>query len=164
MLQRFDDHDGTQIGTADADVDDVRHRFARRAFPRTVPHGFGKGFHFFQNGFDLRHDVFAVDINGTVGTVAQRGVQNGAVFGRVNLFARKHRFARLFDAGFARQFDQQFHRVGGHAVFGIVHQQSVRRNGKFVEPFRIGGKHVAHFHAADFGVIGFQPAPGVHIG
>ena len=40
ILKGFVRHDGTEIGTADADVDDVPNALARVAFPFAAPHVF----------------------------------------------------------------------------------------------------------------------------
>ena len=48
---------------------------------------------------------------------AQGGVQDGAVFGQVDLLAGEHGVAQALDAALARQAGQQFKRAPVQAVF-----------------------------------------------
>jgi len=47
----------------------------------------------------------------------RRGVQDGAVLGVVDAFAREHRVAALLDAALFCQLDQQFKRAPVEAIF-----------------------------------------------
>ena len=93
--QGFGHHVRTQIRTADTDIDNIGNGFAGITFPFTRNNPFTEGFHFCQYIVYIRHHVFAVHQNRTVGTVAQSGVQYGAVFRAVDFFTFEHGFHRL---------------------------------------------------------------------
>ena len=65
MPQRFVGHDGAEVGAADADVDDVADALAGVALPFAAANAVAKGGHLVEHGVDLRHDVFAVDDDGS---------------------------------------------------------------------------------------------------
>ena len=101
--QRVRNHLRPQVGAADPNVDDIGDPFAVVALPRPAPHRFRKVSHLVQNFGDARHHVFAVHIDGVVGAVPQRDVQHGAVFGGVDLCARKHGVAAFGNPGGLRK-------------------------------------------------------------
>jgi len=54
-------HHGAEIGTADADVDDVADAFSGVTFPLTATDTIGKFGHLVEDGVNIRHDIFTVD-------------------------------------------------------------------------------------------------------
>src|SRR5258708_7638139 len=64
MLQRFVCHDRSEVGAADADVDDVANWLAGLTFPFPAPDAIGEIRHLIENGLNLRNYVLAVDYDG----------------------------------------------------------------------------------------------------
>src|SRR5260370_27001497 len=89
---------GPESGTADPDIDDIPDGLARMTLPGAAPHLFTELGHPVQDGVDLRYDILAVDDDRCAGRSAQRGMQDGAVFGDVDLASRKHRRDPLLQA------------------------------------------------------------------
>ena len=90
MLQRFVGHHRTEVGAADADVDDVANAFAGVPFPRAAPHAVGEISHLVEHGVDLGHDVLAVHDDGRPSRRAQGHVQDRAIFRDVDFVAAEH--------------------------------------------------------------------------
>jgi len=99
-LEGFGDHDGTEVGSTDTDIHHVGDRLTRVAFPGARADLLGKGFHMLAGRFDLWHDVRAVDKEGLVGGTAEGNVENGSIFGEIDLIATEHPVAELFDLSF----------------------------------------------------------------
>ncbi len=69
-------------------------------------------------------DVLAVQMHGLVARRAQGGMQDGALFGQVDLFAGKHGIALRRDMALFGQGQQQVERALFQAIFGIVQEQA----------------------------------------
>ena len=78
--QSLANHARSQIGTADADIDDVGDRFAGVTFPFACMHFLGKQTHLFQYRLDIRNDVFAIDHDRFAARCAQCRMQYGTMF------------------------------------------------------------------------------------
>src|SRR5262249_13158487 len=90
MFQCFIGHDWPEIRTTDTDVDDVANALASVALPRAAPHAVREIAHLVEDGMDLRHNVLAINADGWLCRFAKSHVQNGAIFGDVDLLASKH--------------------------------------------------------------------------
>ena len=142
--QRFGDHERTEVGAADTNVDHVGDRFAGVAFPATGDNRFREGFHLLQHSVHFRHHIFAINHNRRVAAVAQRDVEYRAIFGAVDLFTGEHRLDGARQVGLFRQILQFSQRLFGDAVFGEVHQhQIVKRRGKLRKTVAIFGEQLA---------------------
>ena len=89
--QRFVGHGRTEVGAADADVDDVADALAGDAGPLAGAHPVGELGHPVEHGVDVGDDVLAVDHEVRVAGHAQRDVEDGAVLGDVDVLAAEHR-------------------------------------------------------------------------
>jgi hypothetical protein len=98
MLQRFVRHDGTEIGAADADVDDVLDALSGVAFPIARANLVGEAAHLVEHLMDFGNDVFAVEDDGLGLGCAQGDVKDGAILGDVDLLAGEHRFGLRLEA------------------------------------------------------------------
>ena len=119
VLEGLADHHGAEIGSANANVDNVGDRLASVAFPVAVAHGVGKGAHVGEHGVHAGHHVLAVDEDGAVRTVTEGDMKDGAALGKVNLVAGKHAVAlggdaRLLDKGNEIGHDRLVNPVLGH--------------------------------------------------
>ena len=66
---------------------DVGHRLAERAPHPSLAHVGGEAQHLFAHADDIGHHVLAVDQDRLAVEIAQCGVQDGALLGRVDLLA-----------------------------------------------------------------------------
>ncbi len=136
-FQRLAHHQRPEIGAADADIDDVGDRLAGAAAPLAAADAPGKVAHMGQHGVDVGHDFAPVHHDRPVGAVAQRDMENRAVFGAVDLVAGEHAVAPAFQIGRPGQIAQQSQRFGVDALFGEIHQQVVEAETVALEPVRV---------------------------
>ena len=90
VFERFIRHDGAEVGAADADVDHVANAFARVAGPRAAAHAVREVSHRVEHGVDFWNQVLAIDNDRHAAWRAQGDMQNGPVFGQVDLVSAKH--------------------------------------------------------------------------
>ncbi len=145
-LERLAYHLRSQVRSPDADVDDIGDRLAGVPCPRARTHGFAKGAHPGQDGVDIRHHVLAIHENGAVGAVAQRNVQDSAVFCVVVLLAGEHGLDLGRHIGLPRQVTQQPHGLLRHAVLGVVEQDVAHSQRETLEALRVTLEQLAHMH------------------
>ena len=131
---------GPKVGAADADVDDVGHRLAERAAHAALAHVGGEAQHLLARADDLGHDVLAVDQDRLAGEIAQRGMQDGALLGRVDVFAGEHRVALGLDLGGLGELEERAADGGVDALLGIIEQEIVEGDAELLEPRRIVGE------------------------
>ena len=106
-LEGFGDHDGTEVGSADADIHDVGDRLTRVALPGTRADLLRKGLHMLPGRFDLGHDVCAVDKERLVGGTTEGDVEDRSIFGEIDLLAPEHSVAELFDFSFFEELTEE---------------------------------------------------------
>ncbi|CAE6852822.1 hypothetical protein R70006_07657 [Paraburkholderia domus] len=160
MMQRVHDHLRPEIRAADADVHDIANPLAGIAGPLAAADLVGECGHLGALRLDFRMER-RLRISG-----AQRGVQRGAAFGRVDDFAREHRVAAFLDAGFARELHQQFQGFVGDAVLRKIGRETAARERKALSTGRsgivLGGEPVAHVRIANLLVMRLQRGPCGH--
>jgi hypothetical protein len=159
-FQRLGDHDGAEVGAADADVDEVGDGLAGVAFPRAGADGLGEVLHVVEHGVDLGHDVLAVDEDGGVGAVAQRDMEDGAVFRDVDFFAAEHLLRHVGDVAFDREGAEEFHGFADDAVLGVVEVEAVELEGELFRAVGVEREEVAHFEFLGGVVVLQQVLPG----
>ena len=98
VLERFIGHDRAEIGAADADVDDVADALAGVSLPCSAANLVGEGGHLVEHSVHAGDYIFAVDLDRFAFGRAERDVQDGAVFGDVDLVAAEHRVDALLQA------------------------------------------------------------------
>ena len=116
-------HDGAQVGAADADIDDGLDGLARDADPLAGADAAGEGVDLLEDLVHVGDGVLAVDRQGVGRGAAQRGVQDGAVLGDVDVLARVHAVAQLQDAGLLSKGEEVAHQRGAHEVLRQVDMQ-----------------------------------------
>lgn len=127
VLQGFGNHDGSQVGTTDTNVDDRVNRLAGVTLPFTGSNRVGKLLDVVEHTLNLIGALF-LDLellSGRGEHVSQRDVQNSTTFGRVDVFACKHGISERLDLGFPREGQELFKDFRGDQVFGKVEQDSV---------------------------------------
>ena len=129
-LERLVDHHGAEVRSADADVDDVRDllaghaRATRRERTRSANADIA-----LEHRLDVVIDILPVhDERGRApGGPAQRGVQHGAILGRVDVLAREHRGVALGDAGLLGEPHERGEDLVGHEVLRQIDVQVAER-------------------------------------
>src|SRR5271165_3610753 len=124
IAQRLIGHDRSEIGAADADVDDVANALAGMALPLAAPDAIAESRHLVQYGVDARNDVLAINLDHFALRSAQSDVQDRAFFRDVDLFAAKHGIDPLTQAGLLRQLQQQLQCLVGDAILGVIEVNS----------------------------------------
>ena len=123
-------HDGAQVGATDADVDDGLDGLAGDADPLAGADAASEGVDLLQHLVHVGDRVLAVDRQGVGRGAAQRGVQDGAVLGDVDVLARVHAVAQLQDAGLLSEGEEVAHQRGAHEVLRQVDVQVGRVEGE----------------------------------
>ena len=157
-------HGRTEVGPADADVDDVGKGLARVPGAGPAVDGPDERPHFVEDGVDRRHDVFAINPNRRIQPVAERPVEDGAVFRCIDRLAVEETLALGLKAAFPGQGGQQVEGFGGQAVLGKIQQQAVQFQGQGLEAARLGSKQTAHVDAAEDIGMCFKSLPGRRCG
>ena len=124
MLERLVGHHRPEVGTANADVDDVANAFAGVAFPLAAADAIGEVSHLVEHGVDLGHDVLAVHDDGCSFRRAQRHVQDRAVLRDVDLLAAKHGVDSRSQAGFLRQLEEKLEGFVGDAILRVIEEKA----------------------------------------
>ena len=160
--QGLGDHDGAQIGATNADVDHVLDGLAGIALPLATDDLLAEALHLGQYGVHFRHHVLAVNLDGTVGAVAQGGVQYGASFGHVDLVAVEHGVDGAAQIGLASQVHQQLEGLFGDQVLGVVDQDvATEGEGELVKTLGILCEQILETHLLVGCKMGFQCLPGL---
>mmetsp|Transcript_33483 Transcript_33483/g.81083 ORF Transcript_33483/g.81083 Transcript_33483/m.81083 type:complete len:339 (-) Transcript_33483:241-1257(-) len=120
-LQGLTDHDGTEIGSANSNIDNGVDALSSGTLPISTTDLFSKGLDASQSLIDIGHDVLAVNHDGSVGLVSQGDVKNGTSFRVVDLFTGKHLLGHCLDILLFGKLVQQIHGFFSDAVLGIVH-------------------------------------------
>ncbi len=138
--ERAGRHRRTEVRAADADVDHVGHRLAEGAAQAPFAHVGGEFEHLGALGLDVGHDVVTVQENRLAGEIAQRGVQGGAPFGRIDALAAEHGVALGLDPGGLGKPDQQGKRRRADPLLRIVVEEIVEDDAKTLEALGVGGE------------------------
>ena len=128
-------HDRAEVGAADADGDDVLDGLAGDALPLARADAVGEGIHLVQDLVDVSHDILAVDDEraSLSGRTAQRGVQDGAILGGVDVVATIHGGTTLLKTHGAAEVSKQLDGLVGDEVLGEVEVQVGRIKGELLD-------------------------------
>ena len=124
MLQSLVGHHRSEVGTADADIDDVTNTLAgvTPPFPATEP--VGEIRHPVEDGMHLGHHVLAVHYDGRISRRAQGRVQYRALLRDVDFFSAKHSVDSFSQARFLGEPDQQIKCFTRDAILRVVEKQA----------------------------------------
>ncbi|EPE06598.1 hypothetical protein F503_02726 [Ophiostoma piceae UAMH 11346] len=127
VLEGLGDHDGAQVGAANADVDNVSQLLAGVAGPGAAADLLAELLHVLEHVVDAAGDggdLDAVDLHGPgLGAdIAQSGVVDGTVLGKVDLLAGEHALALLGDLGLGGELGEQRNSLLGQEVLAEVEQ------------------------------------------
>ena len=157
--ERLVGHDRSEVGAADADVDDVLDRLAGVALPLARADPVGEGRHPVEDRVDLGHHVDPVDDEGGVPGHAQRDVQDGAVLRDVDVLAAEHHVPALLEVRLLGQLEEQPHGLVGHAVLRVVEVEPDGLRPQPLAAVRILGEQVAQVALADLRVVTLERGP-----
>ena len=90
---------------------------------------------------------------------AQSHVQHRALLRDVDLLAAEHGVDALPQAGLLRQLQQQFQRLVGDAVLGIIEKKADSLGGKTLASLRVVGEQLAEMDFTDLLVVSSQRLP-----
>ena len=133
------------------------------AFPLAAADEVGEVFHVLEHGADFGHHVLAVDANRIFALVAERGVEHGAFFGGVNLFATEELRTHVFEIGRLEQVLELSHGLVGDDVLGVVQEKSAGLQAELLGAGRVLSEEFLHVPSlCDFGV-GLEGLPFLRI-
>ena len=155
---------GPEIGTTDADVDDVADRLAGVALPCAAAHASREVRHPVEHRMNVGHDVLAVDQDRRAARCTQRHVEHGSVLRDVDLLATEHGVDAGAQAGLLGEADEQRQRLISDPVLRIV---EIDAGGLDRQPFTAAGiarEQLAEVNGADFAMVLFERLPGRPLG
>ena len=135
--ERRANQQGSEVGAADAEVDDRADRTSRRAEAQAAPDLRRERLHLRLRGANVGHDIVAIDQKRRVARSAQRRVQRGPAFRLVHLFAGEERRDPAFELRGARMLDEQCERLGREALLGHVEEPVVPCDRQAIEAIGI---------------------------
>ena len=130
--------------TTDADIHYVSDRLLGVTTPQAVVDAADQVSDLVQHLVHVRHDVYAVDRQLVAHWAAQRRVQGGATFGRVDRLACVQRVNRGFKVDFFGQAHQQVTGFAGDQVFRVIEEKPAAAQGELGKALGIGIERVAH--------------------
>ena len=144
-LECLVDHHGAEVRSADPDVDDVRHPLARHALPLAAADSRREGAHAPPHRLDVGIDILTVDreCRRSARGSPQRGVEDGAVLGGVDVLAGDHRGIPLRDAGLLGQTHERSDDLARHEVLRQIHVQVGQLEGELIHPAAVVGEPAA---------------------
>jgi hypothetical protein len=113
-------HYRSEVGSANADIDDIADAFSAVAFPLASADAVGDVGHLVEHGVNFRHDVPAVDHDGRAFWRTQRHVQHGPIFRDVNFLAAEHCVDPGAQTGLFGELDEQLERFVVDAMFRVI--------------------------------------------
>lgn len=125
-LERFGDHDRTQVTTTDANVDDGVDALAGVPLPFTRANGVGKLLHVVKDALDFIGTCL-LDVELVIKDVAQSDVQDGTVFGGVDVFTGKHLATELFNTSLTSEVKKCLEDLIGDQIFREIEENAIFR-------------------------------------
>ena len=152
-------HGRAEVGAADADVDDVGQPLSSdaSAFPGT--HGGGEASHLVQDIVHIGNDVVAPVFDDRARRRSKGGVENGPVFGEVDVLSREHGVPKAFDLGRSSQVGEQADRLPGDPVLRVVEVEIPDLDDEVGAPSRVVGEEVSEVDGGEGGSVVDQGRP-----
>jgi hypothetical protein len=124
-LESLGDHDGSEVRTANADVDNGVDLLAGVTLPLARADLVGELLHVLQNTVDLLDHALAVNLHRLVGGVAQSHVVDGAALCEVDLLSLEHVVAELLDLCLLGKLDKEGEGLLSDEVLGEIEDNVV---------------------------------------
>ena len=109
-------HHGAKIGAANAHVDDSANRLAGDSLPLTRTHLIRKGVNLVEHLVNIGNGILTVNMQLVSAGTTQRGMEDGAVLGDVDVLTGIHRVTTLGDAHLRSQFEESVTNLVGKEV------------------------------------------------
>lgn len=87
-------------------------------------------------------------------------MEHRPVLGSVDFLPAEHGMDFISQVGLLRQFYQQFHRLFGDAVLGVIKQDFIEPQREALEPLGIASKEISHVDTGYFLLVLDQCLPG----
>ena len=116
-LQGLGDHDRTQVGTTNTDVDDGINGLSRVSFPGSVSNGLGELLHVLKHGRNLTDALLA---NLELVEVTESNVKDCTILGGVDVLPGEHFVPIGLDFGLPNEAEEGFEDGLGNQVLGII--------------------------------------------
>ena len=113
-------HHRAKIRAPDANIDYVPDALPAVALPCTAADAIRKPCHLVEHGVNLGDKIYAIGENLCIFWRAQGDVQHGALFGEVDLVARKHGINVVAQTGLLRKVKKQADSLTGNTVLREV--------------------------------------------
>ena len=107
----------------------------------------------------LGHHVLAVHDDGFALWGAQGHVQDGPLFGDVDLLPAKHGIDTGPQAGFLGQLQEELERLVGDAVLGVIEVDADGLGGQALSAFGVVREELSEVQFPDHWVMGFEGLP-----
>ena len=153
-------HHGSEIGAADADVDDGGQSLARGSGPRPRSDRVGELTHCLEYFGHVGRHVMAIDNQFLAWWNSKGDVQHLAVFGGIDRLTAEHRRAPLSDPRRSGQLDQVRHHLTIDQVLRQVHCDPGHLVGERGGAAWIIGEHLGQRGSPDPLGINFECSPG----
>lgn len=145
-LKSLSNHDGTQIRTADTDVDDGVDGLSRVSLPTSVPNGLCELLDVLEHSGNIA-DTLLADLE--LVKVTECDVENGTILGSIDVLSGEHLVSVGLDFGLANEVEEGIENGLSDQVFGIIQEEGdcriVWRDvflAELLEPVRILGEEV----------------------
>jgi hypothetical protein len=79
----------------------------------------------FAGGFDLRHQVFALDDQGLIGRATESDMKDSTIFSKIDFIAVEHSISEYFNFGLFEKLAEEFESFWSDEVFGVVDEKIV---------------------------------------
>jgi len=152
-------HHRTEVRAADPDVDDVANALAGVPLPRAAPHAVREIGHGVVNGVDRGHHVLTVDDDRRAARRPQGHVQDGTVFGHVDLVSLEHRVDALAEPALFGQPTQQPDGLVRNAILGVIEVDSHGLRGQAFATRCVGGEERAEVLLPDVVPVHLERLP-----
>ena len=86
-------------------------------------------------------------------------MQDGPLFGNVDLVSAKHGINTGPQTGFLGQLQEEFERFIGDAVLGVIEVDADRLGGKALSAFGVVREELSEVHLSDHWEMGFECLP-----
>jgi len=110
----------SQVGSTNANVDNVLDGLAGVTLPLTTPDLLGEFLHVLEDLVDTLNNALSVDLHWPILGIAESDVVNGALLGEVDLVAIEHVITKFLQLGLLSQFHEKLQCLIGDEVLGEV--------------------------------------------
>jgi hypothetical protein len=154
MPQSFIGHYRAEIGSADADIDNVADALAGVSFPSATTDAVAERRHFIEDGVNVRDHVFAIDKNGLAFGGAKSYVQDSAIFSDIDFITAEHGIDMVLQTGFLGEIEKQLESFIGDAILRIIEEYAECAGGKLFAAAGVLREELTKMGMASFCEVG----------